>query len=345
MNQLKTLPLRSIRPHPRNPRFDLGDLTELTQDIRDSGLIEPLVVIPGSWGKDTGECRDCGKRIARTTSGVLVEHLDGSATCPGGSEPAADDWYVVAGHRRREACIAAGMWDAPCIARFDLKSDADVLVVMMRENSHRRDLTPLEEASGYEQLTLEGLTATRIAQQTHRSKKTVDRRLALNRLDPAVKTRLRQGVMTLQDAEALLALTPEKAARALRSVGTKEFRQDVAREVAGDDNEAIAAHLRAEFIGPFLSGAQRLPKGSQDRVLREVVATIAACWPHRPTVRAWCAAVGVGESIELSAVPPLRALMALAVTVEKEPAGQYDLLGALGYEASPVELDIIEQGA
>lgn len=340
--QLQSLPLRSIRPHPRNPRFDLGDLTELTQDVRDAGLIEPLVVVPGSWDKATGECRDCGARIARTPAGLLEEHVTGSSSCPGGSEPAADDWYVVAGHRRREACIGAGLWEVPCITRFDLKTAAEVIVVMMRENGHRRDLTPLEEAHGYEQLTLEGLTATRIAQQTHRSKKTVDRRLALNTLPDALKRNLREGVITLQDAEAMLDLSPEKAERALRSVGTKEFKQDIAREEVGNDSDLIAAHLRSEFLAPYLTGSTKPTKLMHDAILRTVVTTLATSWPHRPTVRAWCTAAGVSEPTDLPGVPPMRALLALASVVEKTPAGMYGLLSTLGYVPSPVELELLE---
>lgn len=343
MSEYRVLPLRSIRPHPVNPRFDLGDLTELTEDIRDAGLIEPLVVAPGSHGKAKGACRDCDQPVDRLTSGVLVEHLDGSMPCPGGSEPAGDEWFLLAGHRRHAASLAAGLWEAPCVTRFDVKTPADALVVMVRENGHRRDLTPLEEAHAYEQLALFGMTPTKIAQRTHRSKKVVDRRLALNALTDGAKAKLKAGVMTLADAEALLNLTPERAERALRSVGTKEFRQEVAREHLGGDADAhaVAGRLREEFLAPYLTGAARPSTGQGDRVLRETVAALADNLP-RAVVRAWMHAVGVGESIELSTIPALRALIGLAVTVEKNPVGTYDLLHALGYEPSPVEIELLE---
>ncbi len=343
MTDFRTLPLRSIRPHPENPRFDLGDLAELTEDIRNAGLIEPLVVMPGTWGKPRGECRDCGQTVARTTRGVLAEHQAGPLLCPGGSEPAGDDWYLLAGHRRREASIAAGLWEVPCRVVFDVKTAADALEVMLRENTHRRDLTPLEEAFGYQRLFDLGYTPTKIAQRIRRSKKTVDRRMALNRLPDAAKRRLRYGTITLADAEAMLDLDPAQADEVLKSVGTKEFRQEVARRQVADpdDPEMVASRLRDEFLGPFLSGAQKPPVGARDRILREVVAAVAEAWPRKATVRAWCESLGVEDPAQLGTVDPVRALIALAVTVEASTAGTYDLLEALGYEPSPVELDLL----
>ena len=42
----RTVPLRDIRPNPRQPRrvFEPAALEELTQSIREHGIIQPLVV-------------------------------------------------------------------------------------------------------------------------------------------------------------------------------------------------------------------------------------------------------------------------------------------------------------
>lgn len=342
---LRNIPLRSIRPHPHNPRFDLGDITDLTEDVREHGLIEPLIVVPGSWGKSSGECADCGQVIARSPVGVLREHFTEDVPCPGGSEPAADDWYVVAGHRRREALLAAGLWDAPCVVRTDLRTTADQVALMLRENAHRRDLTALEEARGYQQLVLEGLTATRISQQTKMPKKRVDRRLALLTLPDGHQQRLKTGQMTLEDAEALLDLSPEAADRALASVGTREFRQDVAREKVGIDEPAIiAGELRSAFLRPFLAGSQRPAREVLPRLRKEALQTLADRLPKR-VVRSWLTALGTDESVVMTTVDPDRALLALAVAIETDPAGQYDLLRVLGYELSPIEIDLLDKSA
>lgn len=335
----RTLPLRSILPHPHNPRFDLGDISDLTADIRDGGLIEPLVVVPGSTGRPTGMCGDCGLRQPRHTSGVLAEHVVDGRPCPGGAEPAADDWYVIAGHRRRQAALDAGLHQVECVTRFDLRTEQEQVALMMRENGHRRDLTPLEEAQGYDLLRELGWTSTRISQQVKRSKKTVDRRLALMRLNDRQRKRLMVGTITLADAEALLDLTPERADRALRSVGTKSFRQEVARERTGSDEGAvIAAELRREFLDPFLTGAQRPARDVLPSVRRSVVTMLAAQLPKR-LQQAWVDRLGT----TVDRVDPDRALLALAVAIETDVDRLYALLGELGYEASPVEQQMLAE--
>jgi len=336
--ELKTLSVRSIMPDPMNPRFDLGDLTAMTADIRADGLIEPLVVRPGSWGRPTGVCQDCDHLVERLTTGVLVEHSTEGIPCPGGSSPAADDWYVVAGHRRLAASKAAGLREVDCVVNAGLKTKADVMLVMVRENGHRRDLTALEEAHAYEQLHLEGLTTVRIAEQTRKPKKQVERRVRLLSLAPETQEQLKTGQVTLDDAEALLGLPPDAESNALRSVGTREFRQEVAREhlaLVGDaTDEAVAARLRDDFLAPFLTGGQQPHK--ERPVMREIVAVLAANLPRR-TVRDWAERVGVTDPGALSGVPTLRALLGLAVTVEKTPPGMYQLLDSLGYATSPLE--------
>lgn len=328
-SELRRLPVLSILPHPDNPRTDLGDLSALAVDIRDNGLIEPLVVAPGSWGKRAGQCRDC-RAIVDRDQGRLVEHRTGGAWCPGGSELARDEWLVLAGHRRLAASRLAGLHEVPCVPRFDLRTRAEQIALMLRENSHRQNLTPVEEARGYEQLTLEGLTSTRIAHLVKAPKKVVDRRLALTRLPAQARDRLQAGLMTLEDAEALLALPPEQAARVAGSVGTRAFRQDLARERTGSsDPEVIVAELRAEFLRPFLAGARRPSKTDLPGVRRAAVTVLAGSLPTR-TSKAWRRVLGADPGT----VDPDRALVGLAAAVAGHPD---DLMAALGYEPAPIE--------
>ena len=42
---LVEIPLTSISPHPQNPRKDLGDLTELAESIRTTGILQNLTVV------------------------------------------------------------------------------------------------------------------------------------------------------------------------------------------------------------------------------------------------------------------------------------------------------------
>jgi ParB-like chromosome segregation protein Spo0J len=109
---------RQLQENPHNPRTDLGDLTELTEltaSIRAVGVLEPLIVTPTDGGG----------------------HL------------------LLFGHRRRAAAIEAGLATVPCDVRADYAGkSAEQIADMLAENLHRRDLTGLEEAAGYEQLSM-----------------------------------------------------------------------------------------------------------------------------------------------------------------------------------------------
>ena len=44
--ELCWLNLADLRPHPDNPRAQVGELTELVRSINAHGILEPLVVLP-----------------------------------------------------------------------------------------------------------------------------------------------------------------------------------------------------------------------------------------------------------------------------------------------------------
>lgn len=46
----RTIPVTSIFPNPEQPRSEFGDLSELTESIREKGVLEPLLVKPKSDG-------------------------------------------------------------------------------------------------------------------------------------------------------------------------------------------------------------------------------------------------------------------------------------------------------
>ena len=40
------IPIEQLKPHPDNPRKDVGDVTELSQSIKQNGIFQNLTVIP-----------------------------------------------------------------------------------------------------------------------------------------------------------------------------------------------------------------------------------------------------------------------------------------------------------
>ena len=57
MNQITYIRTGLLSPHPRNPRKELGDVSELAESIRVSGVLQNLTVVPArseSSGQLTG---------------------------------------------------------------------------------------------------------------------------------------------------------------------------------------------------------------------------------------------------------------------------------------------------
>src|SRR3982751_4091479 len=48
----KVIQIDRIEPNPEQPRHEFGDLTELTESIREKGVLEPLLVKPTGNGRD-----------------------------------------------------------------------------------------------------------------------------------------------------------------------------------------------------------------------------------------------------------------------------------------------------
>lgn len=79
-----------------------------------------------------------------------------------------DTWVIVAGERRALAAVKADVATVPVIIREYHDGGQAELTAMMVENLHRDDLTPAEEAKGYEQLAAFGVSIDEIAELTGR---------------------------------------------------------------------------------------------------------------------------------------------------------------------------------
>ena len=75
----RMIPVDKIRPNPEQPRKNIGDIRELTDSIRQKGVLEPL----------------------------LVRFV-----------PREDTYYIISGERRYHASMAAGLHEVPCIEKI-----------------------------------------------------------------------------------------------------------------------------------------------------------------------------------------------------------------------------------
>lgn len=123
--------------------------------------------------------------------------------------PTGDRYELIAGERRWRAAIRAGLAVIPAIIRptDDLGSVERALV----ENLHRSDLTPLEEASAYQQLIDDfSMTHEQVATRVGKSRSAVSNMLRLLTLPPTIQGYLADGRLSAGHARALLG-TPDRA--------------------------------------------------------------------------------------------------------------------------------------
>src|SRR2546429_4751090 len=175
---LVELAIADIRPNPYQPRRDVDPaaLEELQASIRKAGLLQPVVVRPVSGGN-------------------------------GGFE-------LIAGERRLRACQALG-WERIPPVKPDV-DDRTLLTPPLVENLQRDDLSPLDEARGYERLIAEfSLTQQDVADAVGRDRSTVANALRLLKLPAAVLALLHDGGLSVGHARALLALDDARVATSL----------------------------------------------------------------------------------------------------------------------------------
>ena len=198
-NNIDIVPIGLLVPHPDNPRKDLGDLTELAENIRVNGVLQNLTVVPApdsDWNRY-----------------APMNQID------------APRFRVVIGHRRLAAARLAGLTELPCVIAEKMTPEEQI-AVMLSENIQRQALTPYEEAKGFQQLQIDfGKSPKEIAELAGFHETTVRSRLKLAELDgKKVEKGLRRGA-TLYDFEELNKLeSPEAREECLEAIGTNNFK-------------------------------------------------------------------------------------------------------------------------
>jgi ParB family chromosome partitioning protein len=176
---LVELAIADIRPNPYQPRRDVDSaaLEELKASILKAGLLQPVVV-----------------------RAALGDRAPG--------------YELIAGERRLRACQALGWERIPAVKR-DV-DDRTVLTLALIENLQRDDLSPVDEARGYERLIAEfSLTQQDVADAVGRDRSTVANALRLLKLPAGVLALLHEGRLSVGHARALLALDDPRAVAAV----------------------------------------------------------------------------------------------------------------------------------
>ena len=128
-------------------------------------------------------------------------------------------YELIAGERRWRASKMAGLVEIPAIIREF--SDKETLEVALIENIQREDLSPLEEARGYQRLIAEfKYTQEKLSKVVGKSRSHVANLMRLLSLPEPVQAMLDEGKLAMGHARALLsAENPEAMAKEIADTG------------------------------------------------------------------------------------------------------------------------------
>ncbi len=123
----------------------------------------------------------------------------------------AGGYQIVAGERRYRASLQAGLAEIPAIIRE--LDDKETMEIALIENLQRKDLTPVEEALGYDSLMKNhGFTQEQVAESVGKSRSAVANSLRLLSLPQPVLDLMGGGKLSAGHARALVSIEDEETA-------------------------------------------------------------------------------------------------------------------------------------
>ncbi|MCC6932897.1 MAG: ParB/RepB/Spo0J family partition protein [Deltaproteobacteria bacterium] len=171
---LVMLEISKLQPNPHQPRkiFAPDEITSLSQSIRETGLLQP----------------------------ILVRH----------SKHDTQKFEIVAGERRYRAAVEAGLSQVPVILKE--LGDLDALEISIIENVQRTDLNPIEEAMAYQRLFDEfHQTQAEIAEAVGKDRASIANSLRLLKLSPKLIEHINQKKLSAGHGKVLLTLESHSA--------------------------------------------------------------------------------------------------------------------------------------
>lgn len=210
-NSIFWVEVDKIVPNPFQPRreFDPAKLKDLSDSIRQYGVLQPLVVTQRERERESG--------------GMMVEY------------------ELIAGERRLRASKMAGLSQVPVIIRDDAENDQMKLELAIIENLQREDINAVERARAFKQLADSfGLSHVQIAAKVGKSREYVSNTIRLLLLPEDMLTALGEGKITEGHTRPLLMLSdrPEEQQVLFREILLKKITvrdaEQISRRIATD---------------------------------------------------------------------------------------------------------------
>lgn len=201
-----------ILPNPYQPRreFDERALKDLSESIRQYGVLQPLV-------------------ITRREDA----HDDGSISVA---------YELIAGERRLRASILAGVKEVPCVVRVgdDNRSKLELAII---ENIQREDLNAVDRAKSFQQLADEfKLSWSDIGKKVGKSREYVSNTVRILMLPQEILDALVQGKISEGHTRPLLMLIDKPAEQVTL------FKEMLMRKMTVREAESLARRVAYEKI-------------------------------------------------------------------------------------------------
>lgn len=196
----RLIALEKLDPNPEQPRVEIGDLTELTDSIKEKGVLEPLLVKPVN---------------------------------------AAGRWMIIAGERRWRAARAAGLREVPCIElEVDDRAVAEIALIenMQRKDltawEEADGLRALCEKFGY--------THEEIAKKVGKSRSSITEALSIATLPAELRDKCRRADISAKSLLLQIVRQPDEEAmwRMVEQVALRGLTRDDARDARKQEGTA-----------------------------------------------------------------------------------------------------------
>jgi ParB family chromosome partitioning protein len=209
-NSIFWVEVDKIKPNPYQPRreFEEGPLRDLSESIRQYGVMQPLTVSRTEFEKPEG--------------GIAVEY------------------ELIAGERRLRASRLAGLSQVPVIIRMGDTSQ-EKLELAIIENLQREDLNPVERARAFSRLAAEfKLQHNDIGKKIGRSREYVSNTLRILSLPEEILQALGEGKISEGHTRPLLMLIDRPAEQSVL------FKEIMSKKVTVREAERAARNIAVE---------------------------------------------------------------------------------------------------
>ncbi len=203
--------LDKIKPNPFQPRkeFDESRLRDLSESIRQYGVLQPIVVTR--------------KEFQTPDGGLGVEY------------------ELISGERRLRASKMAGIPQIPVVIRSSEESDLMKLELAIIENLQREDLNCVDRAKAFQQLVTEfGFKHTQIAAKMGKSREYVSNSLRILALPEHILKAVSDGKISEGHTRPLLMLADRKDEQETL------FKEIIYKKITVRDAEIIARKIAVE---------------------------------------------------------------------------------------------------